>query len=92
MHCHRLWRYPSRPQHIAAIRAKTGFHDFTGRTDLLTLASLIRRAQVLLSVDSTAMHLGAAFETPQVALFGETNPFHWRPRHPKARVLQPGHL
>ena len=26
------------------------------------------------------MHLAAAFGTPQVALFGPTNPFHWRPR------------
>ena len=77
--------------HIAGIRAKTGFHDLTGRTDLLTLASLIRHARLLLSVDSTAMHLGAAFETPQVALFGKTNPFHWQPRHDKARVILAGH-
>ncbi len=77
-------------EHIAGIRAKTSFHDLTGRTDLLTLASLIRRSQALLSVDSTAMHLGAAFETPQVALFGRTNPFHWRPRHEKALVIQAG--
>ena len=26
------------------------------------------------------MHLAAALGTPQVALFGPTNPFHWRPR------------
>jgi ADP-heptose:LPS heptosyltransferase len=77
-------------EHISGIRTKTGFHDLTGRTDLLTLASLIRRARMLLSVDSTVMHLGAAFETPQVALFGKTNPFHWRPRHKKALVIQSG--
>ena len=77
-------------EHIAGIRAKASFHDLAGRTDLLTLASLIRRSQMLLSVDSTAMHLGAAFEKPQVALFGKTNPFHWRPRHEKARVIQAG--
>ena len=76
--------------HHSAIRAKTNFHDLTGRTDLLTLASLIRRARLLLSVDSTAMHLGAAFGTPQVALFGKSNSFHWRPRHEKARVIQAG--
>ena len=29
----------------------------------------------------------AAFRTPQVALFGPTNPFHWRPRHERAVVL-----
>lgn len=80
----------SEAAHVAAIRAKTDFHDLTGRTDLLTLASLIRRARLLLSVDSTAMHLGAAFGTPQVALFGKTNSLHWRPRHDKARVIQAG--
>ena len=76
--------------HIAAIGAKTTFHNLAGHTDLLTLASLARRARLLLSVDSIAMHLGAAFETPQVALFGKTNPFLWRPLHGKARVLQAG--
>ncbi len=29
--------------HIAAIKPKAGFHNLTGRTDLLTLASLIPR-------------------------------------------------
>lgn len=61
--------------------------DLSGRIDLLTLAALIRKAKLLLSVDSAAMHLGAAFGTPQVALFGMTNPFHWRPRHAAAVVL-----
>jgi ADP-heptose:LPS heptosyltransferase len=77
-------------EHIAAIRAKAGFHDLTGRTDLLTLAALVRKARLLLSVDSTAMHLGAAFGTPQIALFGKSNPFHWRPRHAKALILEAG--
>lgn len=76
--------------HVGAIRAKTDFHDLTGRTDLLALGSLIRRARLLLSVDSTAMHLGAAFRTPQVALFGKSHSFHWRPRHEQARVIQAG--
>jgi len=77
-------------EHIAAIKAKTPFHDLTGRTDLLSLAALARRAHLLLSVDSVAMHLGAAFQTRQIALFGKTNPFHWRPRHEKAVVIQAG--
>ena len=36
------------------------------------------------------MHLAAAFGTPQVALFGPTNPFHWRPRTTPATILQAG--
>ena len=36
------------------------------------------------------MHLAAAWRRPQIVLFGPTNPFHWRPRHALARVLQAG--
>lgn len=77
-------------EHIANIGTNTDFHDLCGRTDLLTLAALVQRARLLLSVDSVTMHLGAVFGTPQVALFGKTNPFHWRPRHEKAIVIQAG--
>jgi ADP-heptose:LPS heptosyltransferase len=34
------------------------------------------------------MHLAAAIHTPQVILFGPTNPFHWRPRESPALILQ----
>jgi ADP-heptose:LPS heptosyltransferase len=36
------------------------------------------------------MHLAAAFGTPQVDLFGPTNPFHWRPLAGPATILQAG--
>jgi predicted lipopolysaccharide heptosyltransferase III len=62
--------------------------DLSGKTDLLTLAALIDRAQLLVTVDSAPMHLAAATRTPQIALFGPTNPFHWRPRDGSALILQ----
>ena len=62
--------------------------DLSGRTDLLTLAALIAQAKLLVTVDSAPMHLAAATRTPQVVLFGPTNPFHWRPRESPAVVLQ----
>jgi len=34
------------------------------------------------------MHLAAATQTPQVILFGPTNPFHWRPLESTALILQ----
>ena len=76
---------------IAAIKSKCQCADLSGRVDLLTLAALAQRAKVVLSVDSAPMHLAAAFQTPQVALFGPTNPFHWHPRHPKAVLVRAGH-
>ena len=62
--------------------------DLSGKTDLLTLAALIERARLLVTVDSAPMHVGAATHTPQVILFGPTNPFHWRPRESPALILQ----
>jgi ADP-heptose:LPS heptosyltransferase len=62
--------------------------DLSGKTDLLTLAALIAQAQLVVTVDSAPMHLAAATRTPQVILFGPTNPFHWRPRQSPALILQ----
>ncbi|PYK20926.1 MAG: putative lipopolysaccharide heptosyltransferase III [Verrucomicrobia bacterium] len=74
--------------HIAAIKNETKIIDLSGKTDLLTLAALIREARLLVTVDSAPMHLAAGTHTPQVILFGPTNPFHWRPRQSPALILQ----
>ena len=76
--------------HIAAIKSKTRQQivDLSGKTELLTLAALIERARLLVTVDSAPVHLAAATGTPQVILFGPTNPFHWRPRETPAAILQ----
>ena len=55
--------------------------------DLLTLAALVKRARIVVSCDTGVVHLAAAFHKPQVALYGPTNPFHWRPRHAHAVVI-----
>jgi predicted lipopolysaccharide heptosyltransferase III len=74
--------------HVAAIKNETKIIDLSGKTDLLTLAALIGEARLLVTVDSAPMHLAAAAHTPQVILFGPTNPFHWRPRESSALILQ----
>ena len=78
--------------HIAQIKKRTRapLVDLSGRIDLLTLAALIEKARVLATVDSAPMHLAAAIQTPQVVLFGPTNPLHWRPRFSPALILQAG--
>lgn len=65
--------------------------DLAGKIDLPTLSALIARARAVLSCDTATVHLAAAFQRPQIALFGPTNPFHWRPRHPRAVVLSAAH-
>jgi predicted lipopolysaccharide heptosyltransferase III len=69
-------------------RMRHKISDLSGKTDLRTLAALIGQAQLLVTVDSAPVHLAAATHTPQVILFGPTNPFHWRPLHSPARILQ----
>ena len=78
--------------HIALIkkRARAPLADISGKIDLLTLAALIEKARLLATVDSAPMHLAAAMQTPQVVLFGPTNPLHWRPRFSPALILQAG--
>jgi predicted lipopolysaccharide heptosyltransferase III len=75
---------------VAAIttRARRKVINLSGKTDLLTLAALIAQAQLLVTVDSAPVHLAAATDTPQVILFGPTNPFHWHPRTGRALILQ----
>jgi predicted lipopolysaccharide heptosyltransferase III len=75
--------------HVARIREclKTSVIDFSARLDLLMLAALVARGRMLVTVDSAPMHLAAAMKTPQVILFGPTNPFHWRPRTSPAAIL-----
>jgi predicted lipopolysaccharide heptosyltransferase III len=75
--------------HITEItrRARQKFVNLSGKTDLLTLAALIGDAQLLVTVDSAPVHLAASTHTPQVILFGPTNPFHWRPMDSPALVL-----
>jgi predicted lipopolysaccharide heptosyltransferase III len=81
---------PEERAHIAAIKnsADQRIIDLSGKTDLLTLAALIAQARLLVTVDSAPVHLAAALGTPQVILFGPTNPFHWRPRESPALILQ----
>ena len=85
-------RAPFEQAHLAAIRAalRTPWRDLSGTMDLLGLAALIRRTSLLMSMDSAPVHFGAAFGTPQISLFGQTDPFVWRPRHSRAVVLYAG--
>jgi 3-deoxy-D-manno-octulosonic-acid transferase/heptosyltransferase-1 len=45
-----------------------------GKTTLLDLAYLYKKARMVITTDSGPMHLAAAVETPVIALFGPTDP------------------
>ena len=75
--------------HVEEIKIKVESSKFKvlHPPDLLTLAAVVERARLVISCDTAVVHLAAAFRVPQIALFGPTNPFHWRPMHNRAVVL-----
>lgn len=73
---------PAEQAHAAAIGSQTIVPP-----DLCAFAAVLRDAALVVSCDTAAVHLAAAFQRPQIALFGPTNPFHWRPRHERAVVI-----
>ena len=59
-----------------------------GQTTIPQLGALLKRADLLLSSDSGPAHMAAALGTPQVAVFGPTDPAVYAPVNPKAVVLR----
>ena len=64
--------------------------DYNERMSLGELVVMLNMSSLVVSVDTAAMHMAGALKIPQVALFGPTNPYHWRPRHPGALVVNAG--
>lgn len=65
--------------------------DLCGKTDIETLAALVRNASFFLGVDSAPAHVAAAFKVPGVILFsGINDPDEWAPRGGDLKVICPG--
>jgi heptosyltransferase-2 len=61
--------------------------DWSGRTSLDQALATIAAAKAMVSNDSGLMHVAAAFEVPQVAIFGSSSPLHTPPLNPLAHVV-----
>jgi ADP-heptose:LPS heptosyltransferase len=57
---------------------------------LLSLADLIRRADLFIGSDSGPLHLASAVGTPTVALFGPKDPVRYGPHGAPCRVVRSG--
>jgi ADP-heptose:LPS heptosyltransferase len=62
--------------------------DVAGRLDLLTLAAVIERLDLLVTGDTGPMHLAVAVSTPVVAVFGPSDPARYAPRGPSDRIVR----
>jgi heptosyltransferase III len=60
--------------------------DLAGRLSLGALAAVHRRARLVVTTDSGALHLAAAVGAPVVGLFGPGDPFRFAPLAPPDRV------
>jgi len=58
-------------------RAKSSAMSLVGRTTLLQLAALLKRAALFVGHDSGPMHMAAAVGTPVVAFFGPQSDVEW---------------
>jgi heptosyltransferase II len=54
--------------------------NFTGQTDIITTAGLIKRCRLFISNDSGLMHIAAGVGTKVIAIFGPTNPVKNAPK------------
>jgi ADP-heptose:LPS heptosyltransferase len=63
--------------------------DLMGATDLSDLVALIAKAQLVLTNNTSTMHIADATGTPNVVLFaGTEQERQWRPRHSPSRLLR----
>ena len=62
-------------------------HNWCGDTSLDEAIALIGISKAVISNDSGLMHIAAALKTPQVAIFGSSDPAHTPPLSVKAKVI-----
>ncbi len=75
-------------QEIEAEAKQDGhIHNWCGDTSLDEAIALIGMSKAVISNDSGLMHIAAALKTPQVAIFGSSDPAHTPPLSDKAKVI-----
>lgn len=68
-------------------KLNSNIHNWCGNTSLDEAIALISMSKAVVSNDSGLMHIAAALNTPQVAIFGSSDPAHTPPLSDKAQVI-----
>ena len=75
-------------QEITAHAKPNGkIHNWCGNTSLDEAIALIGMSKAVVSNDSGLMHIAAALQIPQVAIFGSSDPAHTPPLSDKAKMI-----
>ncbi len=76
-----------RPLGEMIVAGLDGALNLCGETGVEALVALISRAELIFTNDSGAMHMAAALNRPQIALYGSTNPAWTSPLNSKAHLF-----
>jgi heptosyltransferase-2 len=72
---------------ISAAIPNSRIFNWCGETSLDEAIAMISMSSKMVSNDSGLMHIGAALEVPQVAIFGSSDPNHTPPNSAKAIII-----
>jgi len=67
---------------------RQSFVDLSGHTDLTQAIDILDQCTAIVSNDSGLMHIGAAVNTPMLALYGPTSPDFTPPLSENAEVIR----
>ena len=65
----------------------SNIHNWCGNTSLDEAIALIGMSNAVVSNDSGLMHIAAALQIPQVAIFGSSDPAHTPPLSDRAKIM-----
>jgi lipopolysaccharide heptosyltransferase II len=72
---------------ISRTQQKQKMLNLAGKTNLQEYIAVIAKLDLLISIDTGAVHIASATKTPTLALFGPTMPHFWGPSYKKSSVI-----